>query len=180
LALLADWGSPRKKTFLREIDSRHLADIGDTVFQEREVHMKAICTGLILAGLVLATGCNQSSTGGKPGEANGSFKVRGPSNVLETTVKQGETIKKDLTVEAGKNFQEDITFDAKVAPADTGVSATVEPKVWKASETKKVELSIKAADDAKQGEYAIHVMCKPAKGASTTLDVKIKVPEKKK
>ncbi len=141
--------------------------------------MKVLYTGLMLAGLVLATGCNQSTTGGTPGEGNGTFKLKGPANTPETTVKHGESVTKDITVDPDKNFKEDIAFDTKVEPADGGVSASVEPMVWKASEPKKAELHIKATDKAKEGEYTIHVTGKPTKGNPTTVDVKIKVPAKK-
>jgi uncharacterized membrane protein len=143
------------------------------------MRMKVLYTGLMVAGLVLATGCNQSTTGGKQGEPKGSFKLEGPLNTPETTVKHGESVTKDITIKPDTNFKEDIAFDTKVEPADGGVTATVEPKVWKASEPKKAELHIKATDKAKEGEYTIHVTGKPAKGDSTTLDVKIKVPAKK-
>jgi hypothetical protein len=141
--------------------------------------MKTLCAGLVLAGLVLATGCNQSTTGGKPDEPKGSFTLQGPLNTPETTVKHGESVTKDITIKPETNFKEDIRFDTKVEPADGGVTATVEPKVWKASEPKKIELHMKATDTAKEGEYTIHVTGNPAKGNPTTLDVKIKVPAKK-
>ncbi len=141
--------------------------------------MKVVYTGLMVAGLVLATGCNQSTTGGKPSEPHGSFKLTGPSNTPETTVKHGESVTKDITIDADKNFKEDLTFDAKVEPADPGLTATVEPKVWKASDPKKVELHIKATDKTKSGDYTIDVTGKPATGNPTTVHVKIKVPEKK-
>ncbi|MGH7174586.1 MAG: hypothetical protein ACRELG_30330 [Gemmataceae bacterium] len=142
--------------------------------------MKALYMGLLVGSLLVVSGCNTSSSGGKPGVTEGSFKLKGPTNVVETSIKQGETTVKDITVDAEKNFKEDISFSTKVDPADQGVTATVEPATWKASEAKKVELHIKAAEKAKAGEYTIHVTGKPAKGNSTTLDVKIKVPEKKK
>jgi hypothetical protein len=166
-------------TFRREVDSKQLEDIGDIVFQERGIPMKALYTCLMVAGIVFATGCNQSTTGGKPGEPNATFKLKGPSNIPETTVKHGESVTKDITVDAEKNFKEDIAFDVKVEPADANVTATIEPKVWKASEPKKAELHIKATDKAKEGEYTVHVTGKPTKGNPTTVDVKFKVPEKK-
>lgn len=141
--------------------------------------MKVVYTGLMVAGLLLATGCNQSPTGGKPGEPHGSFKLKGPANTPETTVKHGESVTKEITIDADKNFKEDLTFDARLDPEEPGVTASVDPKVWKASEPKKIELHIKATDKAKTGEYTVHVTGKPAKGDATTVDVKFKVPEKK-
>jgi metal-sulfur cluster biosynthetic enzyme len=141
--------------------------------------MKAFYTGLMIAGLLVVTGCNTSSSGGKPGEPGGGFKLKGPANTPETTVKHGDSVTKEITIDPDKNFKEDLTFTATVEPADKGVEASVEPKVWKASEVKKVELHVKATDKAAQGEYTIHVKAAPAKGNPTTVDVKVKVPEKK-
>lgn len=166
--------------------------------------MKALYTSLIVAGLIAITGCNTSPTGGgaggtgvtrstsatsrtgatsatvKTGESShDTFKLKGPWNLTDISVKQGETIAKDVTVDAGKDFKEDIAFETKVDPEGKGVTATVEPKTWKASDSKKVELKITAANDAPKGEYTIHVTGKPASGQATTVNVKIKVPEKK-
>lgn len=143
------------------------------------MHMKELYTGLMVASLLVVTGCNTSSSGGKPGEPGGGFKLKGPANTPETTVKHGELVTKDITVDPDKNFKEDIAFDATVEPAGKGVEASVEPKMWKASDTKKVELHVKATDKAAQGEYTIHVKASPTKGNPTTLDIKVKVPEKK-
>lgn len=139
--------------------------------------MKALCASLVVAGLVVLSGCNTSSSGGSS-EA-GTFKLKGPSNTPETTVKRGEPVTKDITVDADKNFKQEITFEVTVEPADKDVTASVEPKVWKGSENKKVELHIKAGDKADKGEYTIHVKGKPAKGDATEVTVKVKVPEKK-
>jgi uncharacterized membrane protein len=142
--------------------------------------MKALYVNLLMAaGLVFASGCNMSPSGGVPGETGSSFKLKGPSNTPETTVKQGERITKDITIDPGKNFKEDVALETKVDPADGGVTASVEPPIWKASESKKIELRVQAAEKAKEGEYTIHVTGKPTKGNTTTLDVKVKVPAKK-
>ena len=141
--------------------------------------MKALYVGLMVAGLVFAAGCNTSPSGGKPGEPGGDFELQGPPNFPEISIKQGENLLKDITVKPGKNFKEDIVFTTKVEPADQGVTAALEPTTWKASDAKKVELHIKAGEKAKTGEYTIHVTGKPAKGNSTELNVKVKVPEKK-
>jgi len=141
--------------------------------------MKTLYMSLIVGGLLVATGCNVSTTGGKTGEPGGSFKLKGPANTPETSIKRGEPVTKDITIDPEKNFKEDIAFEAKVDPADGGVTATLEPTTWKADKPKKIELHIKASDEAKTGEYTIHVTGKPAKGEPTTVDVKVKVPEKK-
>lgn len=141
--------------------------------------MKTLYTSLIVAGFLVLTGCNTSSSGGKPGESGGGFKLKGPANTPETTVKHDTTETKTITVDAGSNFKENITFETKVDPSDKGVTATVEPSTWKPSDSKEVKLHIKASKEAAKGDYTIHVTGKPAKGEATTLEVKIKVPEPK-
>ena len=138
--------------------------------------MKATYASLMAASFLFLAGCNTSPTGGIPGKPDGGFKLEGPANIPETTVKHGEQVTKDITIRPGKEFKEDIAFETKVEPADGGVTAKVEPVIWKASEPKKVELHIKAEDKAKEGEYTIHVTGKPLKGEATTLNVKIKLP----
>lgn len=139
--------------------------------------MKALCASLVVAGLVVLSGCNTSSSGGSA-EA-GTFKLKGPSNTPETTVdrKQPKTVK--ITVDADKNFKQNIAFTATVEGSPKGLKVGVKPAEWKASDGKDVELHIDADDDAAKGDYTIHVTGKPAKGDATTVDVKIKVPEKK-
>jgi hypothetical protein len=102
------------------------------------MHMKTLYASLMVAGLLVVTGCNVSSTGGKPGESGGAFTLKGPMNTPETSVKQGESVSKDLSVEAEKNFKESIAFAVTVEPGDKGVTASVEPSTWKASDNKKV------------------------------------------
>lgn len=149
--------------------------------------MKALYTGLIVAGLLVVTGCSTSPTGGgkdtnKPGDtgAGGTFTLHGPLNLTDITVKHGTTEMKEVTVKPDKGFQEDIHFEATVDKPGKGVTATVEPKTWKASGGEKIQVKITAADDAAQGEYTVKVFGKPAKGKAVELPLKIKVPEKPK
>ncbi len=144
------------------------------------MHMKALYTGLIAASVFVLVGCgNTSSTGGKAGEPGGTFKLKGPLNTPETTLDRGKPVTKDITVDADKNFKESITFDVTIDPPNKDITASVEPKTWSGSENKKVELHMKAGDKAEKGDYTIHVKATPSKGNPTTLDVKVKVPEKK-
>jgi uncharacterized membrane protein len=153
-----------------------LKDIGDTVFQERKKAMKTLCAGLMVVGLMALTGCNQSTTGGG-GQAGGTFKLKGP--VTSTTIKHGGQEVVDITVDNDKNFKEDVALTADVNPADKGVTAELDPKTVKAGDPKTAKLTIKASDKAAAGDYQVVVTGKPAKGDSTNVAVKVKVPEKK-
>jgi hypothetical protein len=144
--------------------------------------MKAFWSGLLVLGLVAATGCNTSSTGGGGGGGTnpagaGTFKLKGP--LTSTTVKHDaeETVK--VTVDRSKDFKEDVTFSTVVDPADKGVSATVTPSTVKASDPAEVSVKVKATDKAATGDYTVKLTGKPAHGSSTELDFKVKVPEKK-
>lgn len=139
--------------------------------------MKTFYAGLMVVGVLIVTGCNKSTTGGTPGE--GTFKLKGPSNVTATEIKHSEQKTVDIDVNADKGFKEGITFSAKVEPADKGVTAEVSPKELKPGDYKKVELTVKAGDKAAPGEYTVTVLGKPTKGNETSVGVKFKVPEKK-
>jgi hypothetical protein len=139
--------------------------------------MKALYTGLMVAGLVVITGCNQSTTGGTAG--GGTFKLKGPANTPATEVKHTEQKTVEVTVDPDKGFKEDITLSAKVEPADKGVTAEVSPTTLKGGDYKKAEVTIKASDKANAGDYNVIVTGKPAKGQETNVTIKVKVPEKK-
>lgn len=160
--------------------------------------MKALYTSLIVAGLLATTGCNTSPTGGSTGgtgsrstsgtsgtgsthgeTTKATFKLSGPTNIIDTSVKRNEPVTKEISIDTGKDFKSDLAFDAKVEGDAKGLTATVEPKHWKNGNPKKVELHIKAADDTPEGEYTIHVTGTPTDGKPTTVDVKVKVPTKK-
>jgi hypothetical protein len=145
--------------------------------------MKKVLMGLMVAGLVAGLGCNQS-TGGRPATgAHGGgitggkekFTLKGP--VTTTTLMQGETRKDELTVSKGAEFKDDITFSVKSKPE--GVDATVEPKTLKGSEgSGKVEVTLKAADNAKTGEGTVVVEGKPHEGEPADIPIKVKVEPK--
>lgn len=138
--------------------------------------MRTLFAGLLMTGLVALTGCTQSTTGGG-GSAGGTFKLRGPAT--STDVKHGEKKNIEITVSEDKNFKEDITLTASISPADKGVTAELDPQTIKASDQKKTNLIVHATDKAAQGKYTVTVTGKPAKGNPTSVNVEIKVPEKK-
>lgn len=136
--------------------------------------MKVLYTSLMVAGLLVVTGCNVSTTGGGAG---GTFKLKGPET--STTVKHGGTEVVNINVSEEKNFKEDIALSAAVTPDGKGVTATLDPATVKAGDPKTSKLTVKAKDDAADGDYDITVTGKPAKGESTKLVVKVTVPKKK-
>jgi hypothetical protein len=141
--------------------------------------MKKLCVGLVAASLIALVGCNTSPSAGGGKDAVGTFKLKGPSNTPATEVKHDSEKTVLVEVDASKEFKEDIHFTAAVEPADKGVTATVTPEKLKAADPKKVEVKIKATDKAAPGDYTVTVTGKPTKGDSTTVGIKVKVPEKK-
>jgi len=138
--------------------------------------MKVLYTSLMVAGLLVVTGCNVSTTGGgTPG--GGTFKLKAPET--STTVKHGETKTVEITASESKDFKEDVALTAKVDKSDAGIKTELKPTTIKGSDPKKTELSITVGDKTPAGDYLITVTGKPTKGSETSVDVKVKVPEKK-
>jgi len=138
--------------------------------------MKALYTGMMVAGLAVLVGCNTSSTtGGSPG--GGTFKLEGPAT--STTVKHGGTEVVDIKANEDKNFKEDVALSAAVDPDGKGVTASLDPTTIKAGDPKKAKLTIKAKDEAADGDYKITVTGKPTKGQPTSVVIKVSVPKKK-
>ncbi|HWG44808.1 MAG TPA: hypothetical protein VN688_18685 [Gemmataceae bacterium] len=137
---------------------------------------KTIYASLLVAGLMVIAGCNKSTEATSPG--GGKFSLKGPSNTPATEVKQGETKTVEISINESKDFKEEITLTATVEPADKGVTATLDPKTVKGGDVKKTELKIAASDKANAGKYVVTVKGK-AKGADTSVNVEVKVPEKK-
>ncbi len=147
--------------------------------------MKTLWSSLVVAGLLVLTGCNTSPTGGGNPSSTGpqgkstTFTLKGPSNVTSHTVKHKESQDFTVTVDKGKNFKENIAFTATVEPADKGVTATPEPKELKPSDPAEVKVKVSVGDKAAAGEYNVRLTAKPAVGEPTAVDWKVKVPEAK-
>jgi len=146
--------------------------------------MKPLLCALAVGSLVALVGCNASPTGGgtTPGTTQagtgGTFKLVGPTGVGATEVKHGGDATIKVTVDRSSDFKEDVTLTATVEPSDKGVKATA-PATIKKGDPKEAEIKVTAAADAAPGDYTVHVTGKPAKGEATTLNIKVKVPDKK-
>jgi uncharacterized membrane protein len=146
--------------------------------------MKTQIAGLLVAALVAFTGCNKGTPGGpgatdpnakKPvvGQANNTFTLSVPT--LSTTLKQGETKTIAISINRGKNFDEDVT----VKFADVPKGLTIEP----ASPTiqhgdTEAKLTLKAADNAALGDFTIKVTGHPTKGGDASNELKLTVDKR--
>lgn len=149
--------------------------------------MRKLIASLCVASLVAGAGCNTSPSGGRPSgapKADGgttarkeTFKLHGPE--LATKVKQGATEKFNLSISRDSAFKDDVAIKVD-APADSKLSVSMEPNAFKASEDKKVEVAVKAADDAPLGKHTLKVTGSPQSGSPTMLDVTVEVVAKEK
>ena len=146
--------------------------------------MKTQIAGLLVAALVVFTGCNKGTPGGpgatnpnakKPvvGQADETFTLSVPT--LSTTVKQGETKTIEIGIKRGKNFDEDVTL--KFADAPTGLTIEPASPAIKHGDTV-AKLTLKAADNAALGDFTIKVTGHPTKGADASNEFKLTVNKK--
>jgi uncharacterized membrane protein len=146
--------------------------------------MKTMWVSLAIVGCVAFSGCNTNSTPGGPGATtpgnnppiglkDGTFELNPPK--MATTLKQGESKNVSIGIKRGKNFDEDVTLSFDKPPA----GVTIEPAspVIKHGEDK-VDISIKAAADAAEGDFTVKVTGHPQKGPDASVDLKIKVEKK--
>jgi len=95
-------------------------------------------------------------------------------------IKHGSSEPFKLSISKDKNFKEDINLNATVAQPNKGVTATVEPSKLTGAEASEFTVTVKAADDAQEGEYTVNVVATPTGGGKeTSLPFKVKVPAKK-
>lgn len=146
--------------------------------------MKTIWGSLAILVCVALSGCNTNSTPGGPGATTpgnnpplgmkeGTFELSPPK--MATTLKQGESKNASISISRGKNFDEDVTVSFDKMP--TGVTIEPASPVIKRSEDK-ISISIKAAPDAAEGDFAVKMTGHPQKGPDASADLKLKVEKK--
>jgi len=144
--------------------------------------MKSFWTGVVITGLLALTGCGASSTTGGGGTAGGTFKFTDIPRT-NTTVKHGGSETVTLKIDKDSAFKEDVKLSTTVTGKNNteakGVTAEVDPSMWKASGPAEVKVTIKASDEAAAGEYDVKVTGTPTKGIPVAAIIGVKVPEKK-
>jgi uncharacterized membrane protein len=151
--------------------------------------MKSLCRVLIVAALAMFAGCGDSGTPGGPGAKKDGKDAKpgvlGPAEetftidvpLLTTRVRQGESDTVDISLNRGRDFDEDVTLSFDNLPKGVTIDPA-SPKI-KASD-KKVTITVKAAPDAALGEFSINVLARPSKGNDAKNKLKITVAEKEK
>lgn len=119
---------------------------------------------------------NTNVTTNKPivGEAENTFTLSVPT--LSTTVKQGESKTVKISIDRGKNFDEDVTLEFSGLPQ--GITLEPERPMIKHGE-KEDTITVHAANDAALGDFTVKVMGHPTQGADATNELKLTVKENK-
>lgn len=136
------------------------------------------CTSLVIIGLLGVVGCNSKDTPGgdtnqKPpmvGHAPGTFTLSASS----ISLKQGESKVVPISIDRGKNFEEDVTLKFDGLP--DGVSVDPGSAVIKKGD-KDTHVTIKATSSAALGGHDVKLVGHPTKGADTGHPLKITVSE---
>ncbi len=149
--------------------------------------MKSSFTAGIVFGLAVFTGCNRGTPGGpgttEPeskkhfydvGHPDNTFSLSVPSNLplMTTSLKQGGTTKVKISINRGKNFDQDVTLKFEGLP--TGV--TIDKSNSQIAHDKtEADLTLTAADDAALGTFEVKVLGHPATGGDAKNSFKINV-----
>jgi len=155
--------------------------------------MKTILTGLAALSLAALIGCSGDHSGsgvsnkvGGPGATvssdrggsilgpkEGQFELSVPK--LSTHIKQGASDVVTISINRGKNFDEDVALTFSDVPD----KVTLDPKaptIKKGDEN--VKVTVKVADDAGLGDHDIKVTGKPTQGPEAAKTFKITVEKK--
>jgi hypothetical protein len=131
----------------------------------------------ITVGSMILIGCETKSPPGGPG-ADNSSRVGTPDNAFtisvdSISVKQGESKTVTVSINRGKNFNQDVKLD--VSPAPSGVTIKFDNTTIHAS-AEEVHMTVAASKDAALGEHTIKITATPEQsGAATAADVKVEV-----
>jgi uncharacterized membrane protein len=145
--------------------------------------MKKLFVGLLGAALLAVAGCHPGTTGG-PGTPGGKGSVLGglaentfklDTPTLSTKIKQGETKDVTISIDRGKNFDQDVTLKFEDLPA--GVKIEPAGTVIKHGD-KEAKVTVHAADDAAVGDFTVQAVGQPAKGETASSKLKITVEKK--
>ncbi len=139
--------------------------------------MRVLCLSLCVAGLVVMTGCNNTTTGG-PGAtptnatADNTFNLELPSTT--TSLHQGEKKEVTITIKAGKAFNQEVPLKFTLPE---GIRIEPASPVIKQGE-KDIKVMVEATDTAPEGTREITVNAAPHSGTPGTGKFKVDVTKK--
>jgi uncharacterized membrane protein len=145
-----------------------------------------MCVGLLVAVAAVSTGCNNQNSAGGPGAKNSSnksgthvglednsFKLSPP--MLATRLKQGETKETNIGIKRGKNFDQDVSVKFENVPK--GVHIDPASSSIKHGDDE-IKITVKADDDAAEGDFTVKVVGHPKTGDDATSEFKLTVSKK--
>lgn len=135
-----------------------------------------LLTAAVLAA-AFAAGCgNTSPTGGNPSTPTKADKFTVKAPMMATAIKQGDRQTVTLTLDRGSDFKEAVSLAAE---APKGLKADLSSKTVQPGEPADVTLTIEAEKDAAIADHVVKVTATPKTGNATSVDVKVKVEQKK-
>jgi uncharacterized membrane protein len=120
--------------------------------------------------LVVAAGCSRSSDRGGGTERRDSFTLK--AGAMPTTIEAGEERTVSLTVDRGRDFQQNIKLAIE---APTGIAPDLDRKELRPADTGEVPVKITVSKDMPAGTHTIHVTATPDNGKATSLDIPVNV-----
>jgi uncharacterized membrane protein len=125
-----------------------------------------VCTLVVVA----AAGCSRSSDRGGGTERRDSFTLK--AGAMPTTIEAGEERTVSLTVDRGRDFQQNIQLKVE---APTGIASDLDRKEIRPGDTGEVPVKITVAGYTPAGTHTIHVIATPDNGKATSLDIPVTV-----
>ena len=130
---------------------------------------------LVLLGALVLAGCGPKGTGPGNTAKNAKLGVSGPTEVQEVRV--GDKAQVEITITRPTGFTEALSLKPDVSPAGGGVTAEVSPKGVKPDDAGKATLTVRAAQNAKPGEYKVTLTATPASSEPVVTVLTFKVPQ---
>jgi hypothetical protein len=140
-----------------------------------DIVKKMLAFAVILAMLGFSIGCGKSTTkktSKPPAAATGGFTLK---DVTGVTLKPGESKDADVMITRESNFKGKVSLEVGKIEGGKGVTAEAGGDI--AEDGTKTTLKIKAAEDAKDGEYTVNFK---AKSGDKTKEGSVKVTVEKK
>ena len=138
--------------------------------------MKGVSAAVFLAGFSLSlAACHNPGPAEADGGGSGAVDAVRLTAEPVPAIKQGDAHSVKVTVERGKDFHGPIRLEVK---GEEKVLASVDRPVLKDGDPAAVNVRIRPADDAPEGEHKVTLTATPGDGPPATVELKVKVVKK--
>jgi len=120
--------------------------------------------------LVIAAGCSRSSDRGGGTERRDSFTLKAGS--MPTSIEAGEVRTVNLTIDRGRDFNQNIRLAVE---APMGIAPDLATKELRPGDTGEVAVKILVAKNTPAGTHTVHITATPDSGKATSLDIPVTV-----